>query len=192
VGRCGRVEWLHRCRKRWIEIGPVYRAGRRVTCPIVRGRSAHCWPPPAQIRTCGFPAYGSYLGCLTAKRTFGEDKGSSPSPFAVRLVVRVSAPVTRLPGPAPAACFADLRSPWSSSLAPPAPLRPAPLCSLASQLLRQGQTSRARVSPAAAPRLPDADPRCPTAGQTRDLPGSDAILSSAMSSSTAAGRRRLA
>src|SRR5271166_4345473 len=37
-----------------------------------RGRDAHYWAPPAQIRTCGLPAYGSYLGCLTAKRTFGQ------------------------------------------------------------------------------------------------------------------------
>ena len=40
----------------------------------------------------------------------------------------------------------------------------APLCSSASQLLRRGKTSRARASPATAPRLPDADPRRPTAG----------------------------
>ena len=26
-----------------------------------RGRDDHYWPPPAQIRTSGFPAYGSYL-----------------------------------------------------------------------------------------------------------------------------------
>src|SRR6202011_4171347 len=25
-----------------------------------------------QIRTCSFPAYGSHLGCLTAKRLFGQ------------------------------------------------------------------------------------------------------------------------
>src|SRR5208283_2859953 len=37
-----------------------------------RGRDGHYWAPPAQIRTCGLPAYGSYLGCLTAKRTFGQ------------------------------------------------------------------------------------------------------------------------
>jgi hypothetical protein len=30
------------------------------------GRDVHYWAPPAQIRTCGFPAYGSHLGCLTA------------------------------------------------------------------------------------------------------------------------------
>jgi hypothetical protein len=30
------------------------------------------WAPPAQIRTCDSPAYGSHLGCLTAKRTFGQ------------------------------------------------------------------------------------------------------------------------
>jgi hypothetical protein len=28
--------------------------------------------PPAQIRTCGFPAYRSHLGCLTAKRLLGQ------------------------------------------------------------------------------------------------------------------------
>ena len=27
---------------------------------------------PAQIRTCGFPASGSYLGCLTAQRMLGQ------------------------------------------------------------------------------------------------------------------------
>ncbi len=27
-----------------------------------RGRDGHCWPPPAQIRTCGTTAYGSSLG----------------------------------------------------------------------------------------------------------------------------------
>ncbi|MFI5024807.1 MAG: DUF2335 domain-containing protein, partial [Alphaproteobacteria bacterium] len=31
-----------------------------------RGRNVHYWTPPAQIRTGGFPAYGSHLGCLTA------------------------------------------------------------------------------------------------------------------------------
>lgn len=35
---------------------------------IDRGRDAHYWAPPAQIRTCPIRAYGSYLGCLTAKR----------------------------------------------------------------------------------------------------------------------------
>jgi transposase-like protein len=33
----------------------------------IRGRDVHCWTLPAQIRTGGIPAYGSYLGCLTAK-----------------------------------------------------------------------------------------------------------------------------
>jgi hypothetical protein len=28
--------------------------------------------PPAQNRTCGIPAYGSHLGCLTAKRIDGQ------------------------------------------------------------------------------------------------------------------------
>ncbi|MDA8364493.1 MAG: hypothetical protein M0Z84_11935 [Gammaproteobacteria bacterium] len=28
-------------------------------------------PPPAQIRTCSLPAYGSYLECVARKRTSG-------------------------------------------------------------------------------------------------------------------------
>ena len=38
----------------------------------LRGRSAPHGVPPAQIRTGGFPAYGSHLGCLTAKRSLGQ------------------------------------------------------------------------------------------------------------------------
>src|SRR5258708_12816416 len=37
-----------------------------------RGRDVHYCTPPAQIRTCGLPAYGSHLGCLTAKRWLGQ------------------------------------------------------------------------------------------------------------------------
>src|SRR4051812_33710553 len=33
-----------------------------------RGRDADCSTPPAQIRTCGTPAYGSYLGWVASKR----------------------------------------------------------------------------------------------------------------------------
>src|SRR5215467_1272656 len=79
--------------------------------------------------------------------------------------------------------------PRSSPLAPPTPPRlvppqiapqwMAPLCSPASQLLWRGATSRARASSATAPHLPDADRRTHAAsndgGQTRDLPGSDAL-----------------
>src|SRR4029077_14835761 len=36
------------------------------TFPDDGGRDAHYWAPPAQNRTCSFPAYGSHLGCLTA------------------------------------------------------------------------------------------------------------------------------
>jgi hypothetical protein len=37
-----------------------------------RGRDAHYWAPPAQIRTCPIKAYGSHLGWLTAKRLLGH------------------------------------------------------------------------------------------------------------------------
>jgi hypothetical protein len=39
---------------------------------VVRGRDVRRRTPPAQIRTSGFPASGSYLGCLTAKRMLGQ------------------------------------------------------------------------------------------------------------------------
>jgi putative transposase len=38
-----------------------------------RGRDAGHPAPPAQIRTCGTPAYGPYLGCMASKRTLGND-----------------------------------------------------------------------------------------------------------------------
>ena len=38
----------------------------------VRGRDVRRRTPPAQIRTSGFPASGSYLRCLTAKRMLGQ------------------------------------------------------------------------------------------------------------------------
>lgn len=37
-----------------------------------RGRDDRRRPPPAQTRTCGIPASGSYLECLTAKRWSGQ------------------------------------------------------------------------------------------------------------------------
>ena len=92
--------------------------GRHVEVAYL-GHAFHRAPP--QIRTCGFHAYGSHLGCVTAKSS-----------------VCVPAPVTRLPGSASGACFAGPHSPWSPPFAPPAPrLAPpqialqgaAPLCS---------------------------------------------------------------
>ena len=133
------------------------------------------WAPPAQIRTCSFPAYGSYLGYQRQM-----------------LAVCAPAPVTRLPGSASGACFAGPHSPWSPPFAPLAPQRIAPRCSPASQLLWRSPTSRARASSATAPRLPDADQNIFVAGQTRDIPGSDAIRLRVMWPSTPAGRQCLA
>ena len=97
--------------------------------------------PPAQIRTCSFPAYGSHLG------------------YPRRLYAAVCEPasLTRLCGAESGACVAGPHSPWSPPFAPPAPQRFAPLCSSASQLLWRSATSRARASSATAPHLPDAD-----------------------------------
>src|SRR5215831_9187725 len=114
-----------------------------------RTRDANYLAPPAQIRTCSFPAYGSYLG--SRRQT---------------LAVCAPAPVTRLPGSESGTCFAGSHSPWSPPFAPLAPLQlpppriapqGAPLCSPASQLLWRSPTSHARASSATAPHLPDAD-----------------------------------
>ena len=64
---------------------------------------------PRPIRTCGFPAYGSYLGCVTAQ-----------------VAVYAPAPVTREPGSESSTCFAGAYSPWPPPFAPPTPLRPPP------------------------------------------------------------------
>jgi hypothetical protein len=64
-------------------------------------------------------------------------------------------------------------SPWSPPLAPPTPQQIAPLCSPASQLLWQGQTSRVRASSATAPHLPDAGRHgnaAPVKPETSQLP----------------------
>src|SRR5207342_1734226 len=114
------------------------------------------------------------------------------------------APVTRFPNTASGTCFAGSHFPWSLPFAPPAPLRLAPpqiapqaavpLCSPASSLLWRGPTSHVRASSATTPRLPDADrPAHATPdGQTRDIPGSDAIPLHVMWPSTPAGRQHLA
>ena len=62
----------------------------------VPGRDAPFGAPPGQIRTSGIPASGSYLGCLTAKRTLGQgwrmrgDGSQSPISFAMRFHVSAS------------------------------------------------------------------------------------------------------
>ena len=65
--------------------------------------------PPAQNRTCGFPAYGSRLGCVTAK-----------------VAVYAPARLSREPGSGSNTCCAGAYSPWPPSFAPPTPLRSPP------------------------------------------------------------------
>ena len=109
-----------------------------------RGRDASCLAPPAQNRTCGFPAYGSHLG--SRRRT-----------AAAMRRVRAPAPVSHESGTEPGVCVAGAHSPWPRPFAPPAPSWITPLCSPASQLLWPRPTSCIRTSSATAPRLPDAD-----------------------------------
>src|SRR6266700_3167281 len=51
---------------------PYWRENTSPTVVPGRGRDASYLAPPAQNRTCGFPAYGSHLGCVTAKRWLGQ------------------------------------------------------------------------------------------------------------------------
>src|SRR5204863_5735587 len=83
----------------------LYAAARALRAATL-GRAFH-GTPPAQIRTCGFPAYGSCLGCVTAQ-----------------VAVYAPAPVTREPGSESSTCFAGAYSPWPPPFAPPTPLRP--------------------------------------------------------------------
>src|SRR6476646_3088051 len=55
----------------WAGLPPA--GSHQLAAGALRGRDASYLAPPAQIRTCGFPAYGSHLGCVTAKRTQGSN-----------------------------------------------------------------------------------------------------------------------
>ena len=172
----------------------------------VVGGAAVAWPRVARAQT----QRQVRIGALNVYFAVGTRVASRPPHRSVRAAFPHTAPtsgndgstlpyasqrpVTRLSGTESGACLVDSHSPWSRPFAPPTPQRIAPLCSPASQLLWQGQTSRARASSASAPHLPDADRPAHTTsdGQTRDLPASDAIPLHVMWPSTPAGRQHLA
>src|ERR1700757_4634713 len=103
------------------------------------GRDPHYWAPPAQIRTCSFPAYGSHLGCLTA---------------GLATVRTRSGACDTLSRP----CVRHVRHRFAFSLA--SALRSTASaagrrhCSAASLLLRRSLTSHARASSASVPTFP--------------------------------------
>ncbi len=99
-----RRNFVHRSERRQVPGADICSAAN-----FGRGRDASYLAPPAQSRTCGFPAYGSHLG---SKRQ--------------AVAVCVPAPVTREPGAESSACFASPHSPWSTPFAPPTPLRLTP------------------------------------------------------------------
>ena len=66
------------------------RAGGRLRLSGCCREANYCWTPPAQVHACGFPAYGSPLGCLTAKCWFGQGRRG-----VVRLGNRRSAVLSR-------------------------------------------------------------------------------------------------
>jgi hypothetical protein len=151
-----------------------------------RGRDASYLAPPAQNRTCGFPAYGSHLG-------------------SKRLTFAACGPalVTREPGAESSACFASPHSPWSTPFAPPTPLRLSPPRTAPQRgaTLFAGFTATMAGSDFSCPCIigyGSSPSRCGPSlshnsdGRTRDIPGSDTIPLHVMWPSTPAGRQHLA
>ena len=136
----------------WLSASPAFAS---------RGRDSGRPLPPAQIRTGGFPAYGSYLGWMASKPIICS--GALPS-----------APGTHVARPVSVACVAVGRSPWSQAFPPGSPRSVALPCSNPSSVLRPSPTPGRRACGSRGYRL--SPPVCrPTAPQmpTRS-PGSRA------------------
>ena len=125
----------------------MYCAATWVLANRERGRDAHYWAPPAQIRTCPIKAFGSHLGLMTARQ------------WALRLrrSVHGQSALTHRSVALSPPCVQSVHA----SLGPRPWLHPLrrPLghpCSQASQLLWRVLTSPARASSATAFHLPDA------------------------------------
>jgi hypothetical protein len=155
-------------------------ARRTPICDIQRtsrGRDASYLAPPAQTRTCSFPAYGSHL--LTIKHcgfTYARQHQDRASPAL-----------------SPVRGRAGSHSPWSLPFAPPN----SAAVTESGAAVFAGFPTRARL-----PRpciigysssLSRHGPKASSAvGQTWDLPASDAIRSRVMWPLTPAGRQHLA
>jgi hypothetical protein len=148
-----------------------------------------CLTPPAQNRTCGFPAYGSHLGCLTAKRSRGQGcrifslatcrTRASPWVTLVRSCARSVRCRPAFPS-APALGSADSDGGWPPPFAGFIATMAGP--DLSRPFIAGYGSSPSRHGPA----------RLPPPGQTRDIPSSSAVLSCVMRSSTPAERQPLA
>src|ERR1035437_10733358 len=143
------------------------------------GRDVHYWTPPAQIRTCGFPAYGS-LGCLTAKRSLSD------LPYVAQRLGHAFPVLCRRVLCCPAFPSASaLRSTGSAAG------RPALFVGFAATMAESDFPCSCIIGFGSSPSR--AGPRrVGAAGQTWGLPGSDVIPLCVMGSSTSAERRPLA
>ena len=153
-----------------------------------RGRDASCLAPPAQTRTCSFPAYGSHLGY----------------PRRIMCAVCRPAPGARVPGTVPGACGAGLPFPSASALGSTgsAAVRSVADCSATiCSTLFVGFTATMAELDFSCPCIIGYDSsssRCGPSlarnadGQPRDLPASDAIRLHVMWPWTPAGRQHLA
>ena len=161
---------------------------RHTRTPPRRGRDASCLAPPAQTRTCSFPAYGSHLGY----------------PRRIMCAVCRPAPGARVPGTVPGACGAGLPFPSASALGSTgsAAVRSVADCSATiCSTLFVGFTATMAELDFSCPCIIGYDSsssRCGPSlarnadGQPRDLPASDAIRLHVMWPWTPAGRQHLA
>ena len=103
-----------------------------------RGRDGPCEPPPAQIRTSGFPASGSSLG--SSRHLW--------VPSAIPLTTQFSRPCVR--------CMeaGEWHCPRAAAFPPSPPPRFRPICSEISPVLRSGPTAKIRASSATVASFP--------------------------------------
>ena len=149
----------------------------------VRGRDASYLAPPAQIRTGGFPAYGSHLGCMTARRSLSLATFRMRSSACVTLCRRCVRCVL---------CWCafplvpTLRSTGSSTG------RPASFVGFLATMMGSDFSGPCIIGYGFSPSRCGPSLSRDTDGRTRDLPASDAIPLHVMWPSTPAGRQHLA
>jgi hypothetical protein len=157
------TSWVTRFTSAMSELCPLFtrsrpNRGRLVTS--VWGHFQTYAPQQNEVHRCNVFAVGTRVASCpphrSARAAFPHAAPTSGNNGS-KLPYASQHPVSRLPGSESGACVVGPHSPRSLPFAPPTPRRIAPLCSSASQLLWQSQTSRARTSSATAPRLPDAD-----------------------------------
>src|SRR5271157_2097008 len=152
-----------------------------------RGRDASYLAPPAQIRTCSFPAYGSHLGYPRRRRAVCQ-----PAPVATR--ARYCARCVLCWPAFPSA--SALRSTGSAAVGSAADCsaadRSALFVGFTATMAERDFSCPCIIGYGSSPSQCGPSLSLNTDGQTRDIPASDALLVHVMWPSTPAGRQCLA